>query len=188
MAKMPIDENSFDTEAPDQPKPGQQDQTGAGARAGDDASRIRQERDSLYERLARTTAEFQNARKRLEADLEQRSQYANSTLIKNLLPVIDNWERALAVDPGKTDVASVLKGLQLVHDQMMTVLGQANVGVIAPEPGTPFDPETMQAVMQQSAEQYADRPEPTVTQLLQKGYTLHGRTLRPAAVAVSKTS
>jgi molecular chaperone GrpE len=186
MAKIPIDENNFDTQTSGEAPPERPDQ--GGVPGADDPTRLREERDALYERLARTTAEFQNARKRLEADLEQRAQYANSTLIKNLLPVIDNWERALAVDPSKTDVASVLKGLQLVHDQMMAVLGQANVGVIAPEPGTPFDPATMQAVMQQSADEYTDRPGPTVTQLLQKGYTLHGRTLRPAAVAVSKTS
>src|SRR5436309_15790827 len=76
------------------------------------------ERDALFERLARATADYQNSRKRLEADLEQRAQYANSTLIKSLLPVIDNFERALAVDPAKADAASILKGLQLVHDQL----------------------------------------------------------------------
>ena len=68
---------------------------------------------------------------------------------------------------------------------MMTVLKSQNVEVIAPEPGTPFDPTKHQALLQQPSDQYG---EPTVTQLLQKGYALHGRTLRPAQVAVSKTS
>src|SRR5205814_3601227 len=80
------------------------------------------ERDALFERLARATADYQNSRKRLEADLEQRAQYANSTLIKSLLPVIDNFERALAVDANKADASSILKGLQLVHDQLLTAL------------------------------------------------------------------
>src|SRR5438874_1672463 len=141
------------------------------------------ERDALFERLARATADYQNSRKRLEADLEQRAQYANSTLIKSLLPVIDNFERALAVDPAKADATSILKGLQVVHDQLMTVLKSQRIEVIAPEPGTPFDPAHHQALMQQSTDEYT---EPTVTQLLQKGYMLHGRTLRPASVAVSK--
>jgi len=145
--------------------------------------KARAERDALFERLARATADYQNSRKRLEQDLEQRAQYANSTLIKALLPVIDNFERALAVDPDKADAASILKGLQLVHDQLMAVLKSHHVEAIAPEPGTPFDPEHHQALMQQPSAEYS---EPAVTQLMQKGYALHGRTLRPASVAVSK--
>ncbi len=147
--------------------------------------KLRTERDQLYERLARAQADFANSRRRLEADKEQSLQFANSSLIKSLLPVIDNFERALAVDASKTDPATIQKGLQLVHDQMMTVLAGQNVTVIAPKPGTPFDPNQHQALMQQPSDQYT---EPTVTQLLQNGYALHGRTLRPAQVAVSKTS
>ena len=150
-----------------------------------DIAKLQAERDSLYERLARATAEFQNSRKRLEQEMEQRMAYANSSLIRSLLPVIDNWERALAVDTSKTDVAGVLKGLELVHDQMLAVLKQQNVEIIAPEPGTPFNPSLHEALMQQPNDEYA---EPTVTQLFQKGYALPGRTLRPAQVAVSKTS
>lgn len=149
----------------------------------EELDKLRQERDSLYERLARATADFQNTRRRLEGEAKQDLQYANSTLIKSLLPVIDNWERALAVDPAKTDAASILKGLQVVHDQMMSVLKGQKVEPIAPEAGTPFDPNQHEALMQQPSDKYR---EPTVTQLLQKGYTLHDRTLRPAQVAVSK--
>jgi len=143
------------------------------------------ERDALFERLARATADYQNSRKRLEQDVEQRAQYSNSALIKSLLPVIDNFERAIAVDPSSADTASILKGLQLVHDQLLSVLKSQSVEVIAPEPGTPFNPEHHQALMQESSDKYR---EPTVTKLLQPGYSLHGRTLRPASVAVSKTS
>ncbi|HEX3358490.1 MAG TPA: nucleotide exchange factor GrpE [Tepidisphaeraceae bacterium] len=158
------------------------------APVGDSSNEIialRTERDQLYQRLARAQADFQNSRRRLEADKEQALQYANSTVIKSLLPVIDNFERALAVDAAKTDAASIQKGLQLVHDQMMSVLKSQNVEEIAPAAGTPFDPNQHQALMQQPSDKYT---EPTVTQLLQKGYALHGRTLRPAQVAVSKTS
>jgi molecular chaperone GrpE len=151
--------------------------------AGTDLQQLKDERDQLYQRLARAQADYQNSRRRLEADMETRIQYANSNLIKSLLPVIDNFERALAVDPDKTDSASILKGLQLVHDQWLQVLKSQLVGEIAPEPGTPFDPNLHSAVMQQPDDKYA---EPTVTQLLQKGYTLGDRVLRPAQVAVSK--
>jgi molecular chaperone GrpE len=97
--------------------------------------------------------------------------------------VIDNFERAIAQDPAKIDVASLIKGMQIVHDQWLSVLGQQSVMPLAPNPGDPFDPATMQALMQQPTDKY---PENHVTQTLQKGYTLHGRTLRPAQVAVSK--
>jgi molecular chaperone GrpE len=144
---------------------------------------LQTERNSLYERLARATAEFKNSQRRLEQDLEQRTQYANSSLIKALLPVIDNFERALAVDSSKTDAASVLKGLQIVHDQLMSVLRQQNVEEIAPAAGTPFDPSQHEALIQQDSTYTT----PTIVQLLQKGYALRGRTLRPAQVAVSKS-
>jgi molecular chaperone GrpE len=149
----------------------------------EELSKCRQERDELFARLARLTAEYQNSRRRLEADMEQRLQFANASLIKALIPVIDNFERALAVDPAATDAASLLKGLQLVHDQWLAVLKKENVQTIAPEPGTPFDPTQHEALIHQPSDQY---DEPTVTQLLTKGYALHGRTLRPASVAVSQ--
>jgi molecular chaperone GrpE len=180
MTRIPIeDENNVEggpgaagggsAEAPAQPE---------------DVALLRAERDSMFERLARATADFQNTRKRLDAEADQRVQYANSALIKSLLPVIDNFERALAMDPAKVDAASILKGMQIVHDQWLKVLRDQKVEEIAPQPGEPFDPNRHEALMQQPG----DYPEPTVTQLLQKGYALHGRTLRPAQVAVSKTS
>jgi len=141
------------------------------------------ERDSLFDRLARATEDFQNARRRLEADKDQSVAFANGALIKSLLPVIDNFERALAVDTSTTDAGSILKGMQIVHDQWMTVLKNQFVEAIAPEPGTPFDPATMEALIHQPDDKL---PPNSVTQLLQRGYALHGRTLRPAQVAVSK--
>jgi molecular chaperone GrpE len=152
-----------------------------GAGAGD-FDKLKAERDSLFERLARTTADFQNSRKRLQAEADQRAQYANSALIKSLLPVIDNFERALAQDPSKTDAATLLKGMQIVHDQWLNVLKQQQVQEIAPQPGEPFDPTRHEALMQAPSE----FPPGSVVQMLQKGYALHDRTLRPAQVSVSK--
>ena len=156
---------------------------GGGAESNE-VLKLRAERDDLYQRLARAQADYQNSRRRLEADMEQRLQYANQQLIKALLPVIDNFERALSTDAGKTDAAAILRGMQIVHDQMMKVLGENHVQEIAPDPGTPFDPARHEALMQQPDGRY---DEPTVTQLLQKGYALRDRTLRRAQVAVSKT-
>ena len=150
--------------------------------AAADFDKLKAERDSLYERLARTTADFQNSRKRLQAEADQRAQYANSALIKSLLPVIDNFERALAQDPSKTDTATLLKGMQIVHDQWLNVLKQQQVEEIAPQPGDPFDPTRHEALLQAPSE----FPPGSVVQTLQKGYALLDRTLRPAQVSVSK--
>lgn len=144
---------------------------------------LQQERDGLFDRLARTTAEFQNSRKRLEMDKEQAVAFANSALIKSLLPVIDNFERAISVDGGKSDAATILKGMQIVHDQWLTVLKSQFVETLAPAPGDAFDPATMEAIIHEHDEKL---PPDSVTRVLQKGYALHGRTLRPAQVAVSK--
>src|SRR5687768_14422092 len=148
-----------------------------------DLRNLQLERDRLFEQLARTQADFRNAQKRLESDKQQAIQFANSRLITSLLPVIDNFERAFATDPAKADAATLLKGLQITYDQLMTQLRQQNIEPIAPEPGTPFDPNLHQAILQQPTDMY---DQPTVTQLLQKGYQLHGRVLRPAQVAVSQ--
>lgn len=150
-----------------------------------DLQKLQEERDILFNQLARVQADFKNAQKRLEGEKQQAIQFANSKLIKSLIPVIDNFERAIEVDPGKADPASILKGLSMVREQLMKVLGENDVEVIAPQPGEPFDPNVHQALMQQPSDDYA---EPTVTQLFQRGYAVHGRTLRPAQVAVSKTS
>ena len=155
---------------------------GRGGAGDDDVQRIRAERDMLYEKLARAQADFQNSRKRLQAESDQRAQYANASLIKSLLPVIDNFERALAQDPSKTDAATLLKGMQIVHDQWLNVLRQQEVQEIAPQPGEAFDPTRHEALMHQPSE----HPDGAVVQVLQKGYALHDRTLRPAQVSVSK--
>ena len=148
-----------------------------------DLRRLQEERDSLFEQVARVTADFKNAQKRLETEKQQAIQFANTKVIGALLPVIDNFERAMEQDPAKTDAAAILKGLRIVYDQLMTALRQQQVEVIAPQAGEPFDPNQHQALMQQPSDQYK---EPTVTMLMQKGYSMHGRVLRPAQVAVSK--
>jgi molecular chaperone GrpE len=154
----------------------------AGAVLEADLRKLQEERNALFEQLARVQADFRNAQKRLEGEKMTAIQFANGKLIMALLPVIDNFERAIGVDPSKADAASVLKGLEIVHDQLIAALRQRHVEEIAPEPGTPFDPNQHQALMQQADDRYK---EPAVTQLLQKGYSLHGRVLRPAQVAVS---
>ena len=203
MTRIPIDDDEEPTPAADgagaeddgtaavQPDAGAEAGAGAAATASagavDDTHRLQAERDDLYQRLARATADFKNTQRRIQGEADQRVQYANQALIKSLLPVIDNFERALAQDAGKVDAASILKGMQIVHDQWLSVLKQQQVNEIAPKPGDPFDPARHEALMQQDAPQYAGKGQ-TVVQTLQKGYSLGERVLRPAQVAVSRSS
>jgi molecular chaperone GrpE len=143
---------------------------------------LRAEKAAVYEKLARVQADFTNARKRLETDMEQRLAYANQSLIESLLPVLDNFERALAQDPTKVDAVSILRGMTLVSEQLKSIVGKYNVEPVEPKAGDDFDPNLHQAIMQQDS----DLPEGKVTLLLQKGYTIKGRVMRAAQVAVSK--
>ena len=186
QAREPADEGHDDDNDDAQAPAAAADSQPQDAAAGD-MERLRAERDDLYQRLARATADFKNTQKRLQGEADQRVQYANQSLIKSLLPVIDNFERALAQDAGKVDAASILKGMQIVHDQWLNVLKQQQVDEIAPKPGDAFDPSRHEALMQQDAPQYAGQGQ-RVVQTLQKGYSLGDRVLRPAQVAVSRTA
>ena len=150
-----------------------------------DLKKLREERDQLFERVARVQADVRNAQKRLENEKQQAIQFANARLITALIPAIDDFDRVVTQDPAKMDAASLLKGIELVYKKLMKALQDQQVEVIEPHPGTPFDPNLHQALMQQKDDRYT---EPTVTQLMQKGYAVHGRTLRPAQVAVSAVS
>lgn len=147
-----------------------------------DVAKLKEERDSLFDRLARAQADFRNSQRRLEQDKEQAIQFANASVIKAFIPIIDNLDRAVSVDPAKADAATIFKGMQIVLDQLAKVLASQGVEVVNPAPGTPFDPNKHEALMHQPSDKYT---EPTVVMALQKGYVMHGRTLRPAGVAVS---
>ena len=180
MSQTPWEENVEKDEGEQDAVGAQQEQGGDGDVL--DVQKLQEERDSLFDRLARTQADFRNSQRRLEQDKEQAIQFANASLIKSFIPIIDNLDRAVAVDPATADPATILKGMQIVLDQLAKVLASQGVEVVNPTPGTPFDPTKHEALMQQDDAKYQ---QPTVTQLMQKGYSLHDRTLRPAGVAVS---
>ncbi|MFT3786491.1 MAG: nucleotide exchange factor GrpE [Tepidisphaeraceae bacterium] len=142
---------------------------------------LREEKDKLYNQLARTQADFINSRKRIEAEFDSRMQYANQKLIEQMLPVVDNFERALALDPAKVSAADIHRGIELVADQLKKLLSSQALEEVSPRPGDDFDPNQHQALMQQPS----DFDEGKVTMVMQKGYALKGRVIRPAQVAVS---
>jgi molecular chaperone GrpE len=141
-----------------------------------------EDREELLGRLQRVSADYLNYQKRVQRDIAQAREFANEDLIKALLSVLDDMERALAAARANHDEDDpFLTGMQLVHDNALAVLGRFGVTQIDPA-GELFDPQQHQAMMQQPS---AEHPPQTVLQTLQKGYQLKGRTLRPAGVIVS---
>jgi molecular chaperone GrpE len=138
-----------------------------------------EERDKFLELLRRTQADFENYQKRARRDAEEDRKYAVKPLAVDLLPALDNLERALTAVKEESPLS---KGVAMVQTQLVEALKRHNIKRIEAV-GQPFDPNLHQAVMQQPA---ADKPPNTVLQILEHGYTLHDRVLRPCKVILSK--
>jgi molecular chaperone GrpE len=138
--------------------------------------------DKNYDSFLRVSAEFDNYKKRTAREMNEFRKFANESLVKDLLPVVDNLERALesSEDNGKTD--SIAAGIQLTLKGILKILDRFNVKSID-SLGKPFDPCFHQAVLQ---EETGDHAENTVLKEFQKGYMLHDRLIRPSMVVVSK--
>lgn len=136
-----------------------------------------------YDRLLRVSAEFDNFKKRSAREMQDVIKYANEKLIKELLTVVDNLERAVtAVQQEGEGKDPLLQGVNLTLNEILKILERHKVVPIQ-SLGQPFDPNYHQAMMQEEVE---DTPANIVTRELQKGYMIHDRLLRPALVAVSK--
>lgn len=150
--------------------------------AADEAGRLAEERDQLRDRLLRTTAEFDNYRKRVERDRREMADRAAEGLLLDLLPVVDDLERALAADAAGEGAEAYRRGVELIHRQILDLLGRR--GVTAVEPlGADFDPHLHQAVASEPAD---GRRDGEVVEVLRKGYLLNDRLLRPAMVKVAQ--
>jgi molecular chaperone GrpE len=137
-----------------------------------------------YDRLLRITAEFENYKKRMEREMNDFRKFANESLIKDILPIVDNLERALEIPYGNNENAfnGMLEGVQMTLKGLLETLEKFGV-VPIDSLDKPFDPNFHQAVMQEESEGH---PENTVSKELQKGYMMNDRLLRPAMVVVSK--
>jgi molecular chaperone GrpE len=134
----------------------------------------------MREVLLRERAEIENQRKRLQRDVEQARKFANERLLGDLLPVFDNLERGLAADTA--DAGALREGMDLTLKALLKV-GEGN-GLKALDPvGQPFNPELHQAMTLVDA---SGRPPNMVVSVMQKGYVLNERLLRPALVAISR--
>ncbi len=157
---------------------------GEGVALGDEAvqeelQRLQAEVDKLRELYLRKLADFDNYRKRQEREAEEFRRFANASLIRECLPVVDNLERALAV-PGDGG-AGLREGVELVLRQFKEVLGKYGVVEVDPQ-GLAFDPALHEAIGRQER---SDVEENTVISVMQKGYLFGERLLRPALVLVA---
>lgn len=145
----------------------------------------REEARTYLERWARVQADYENYRRRAQREREETVQYANLNLWRELLPVLDNLERALVAASGEgATLESLRAGVELTVRQFRTVLEKAGVVQVEASRGVPFDPHVHEAVLQEEG----DSEVPTVVEELQKGYLLGERLVRPALVRVARRS
>ena len=140
-----------------------------------------QERDQFLNLLQRTQADFDNYRKRIQREREQESRYLHSNFAADVLPVLDNLERALQAGRQAGETGPLVQGVGMVQNQLIDLLRRHGVKPIEAL-GKAFDPNLHQAVMQRPSAEY---PPHTVTDVLEQGFTIHDRVLRPARVVVS---
>ncbi|MBI1910850.1 MAG: nucleotide exchange factor GrpE [Deltaproteobacteria bacterium] len=139
------------------------------------------EAEENYNKFLRSVADLDNYRKRAEKEKADAISYANESIMEDILPVVDNFERALVHANSEQNVESLRQGVQLIIDQMYAVLKKFGLQEIK-SVGGKFDPSLHHAISQEESEAEPD----SVVKEFQKGYLLKGRLLRPAMVAVAK--
>lgn len=147
-----------------------------------DLKKKAEERDTFLDQLLRTKAEFMNYQKRIIKENEATAQLVVRDLILDLLPELDNFDRALKLADDSKDIAKFVEGIKLIEVQMFKVLGKYGVESIETT-GKPFDPNLHEAVME---EENNEIPHQTIIAEFQKGFMLNKRVVRPAKVKVSK--
>ena len=138
---------------------------------------VRRERDEYLENMRRMKAEFDNSRTRLEREHARSVELASERLVKELLPILDNLERALEAE------GDVREGVEATRNQLVDILAEEGLNPISSEEGQSFDPAVHEALMSKPS---GEHEEDTVIQTLERGYVLNGKSIRPAKVVVSK--
>ncbi|HEU5322053.1 MAG TPA: nucleotide exchange factor GrpE [Methylomirabilota bacterium] len=155
------------------------DETGAPPEA--DVEALQRQLEDKQDRLLRALAEADNVRRRAQRDREEYVRYATESLIRDLTPVLDNFDRALAAARASGEAAGVVAGVELIQRELLRVLEKAGVTRYSAV-GEPFDPTRHEAVARVVS---PEAPPDTVVAETAPGYLLNGRVLRPALVAVA---
>ncbi len=143
---------------------------------------LKQQLEEQENRYVRLQADFDNFRRRSRLDAEAAQKYRAQSLVTDILPALDNFDRALQVNTEDENTKSVMKGVEMVYRQLVEALQKEGVEAIE-SVGKPFDPYEHQAVMQVEDEAYEPN---TVVEELQKGYKLKDKIIRPAMVKVNQ--
>ena len=154
--------------------------------AGDvDATALQAENDSLRDRMLRALADAENTRRRAERAQREARQYAIADFARELLPVLDNLQRTVAAAergaPASVEDAALIEGVRAIERLLRHTFEQSGIRRIEAL-GAPFDPSLHEAMMEEEAD--GEQPPGTITRVLEGGYTIHDRLLRPARVAV----
>ena len=173
MSEQPLDPQADATPPVDTPAP----------EGPQDTLALQKERDDLYDRLLRKTAEFDNFRKRVERDRKDMIEWAAADVIGDLLSIVDDFDRALAAE-APPEAQAYKAGLELIQRQLSELLKKRGVTPVEAM-GADFDPHMHQAV---AYEEVAGAREGEVVGVMAKGYKLGDRLLRPALVKVAKAS
>ena len=188
MSDQQVKANQKETEKPDN-KQKEQDNTGQPTPATSETDlreRIQQLEQSVKEsndQLLRKAAEFENSRKRLSREKEESIKYANAALLGDIVPIIDDFERAIQSAADSKDFDAFHTGVSMIEKQMVSML-ERNWGLTRfSANGEPFDPEKHEAIAVEETDKHESE---VVLEDYQKGYLLHDRVLRPAKVKVAR--
>lgn len=171
------------TEEPDQAAKEKQEDSAAQAAGEVTPENLEEENAVLKDQLLRKAAEFENFRKRMFREKEEGIRYANASLISDVIPIIDGFERAIQSAGESKDFATFHSGVTMIERQLVSVL-ERNWGLRCfSSDGELFDPEKHEAI---AVEERQDHDQPIVLENYAKGYYLHDRVLRPAKVKVAR--
>lgn len=183
MPEYPLNEPELQDSAPGQTTADDGSSPATSTSESEALTSLRQEKNALQDRLLRTAAEFDNYRKRIERERRELSEFAAADVLTELLPILDNLERALQA-PAGGDADAYRKGVEMIQRQMVDLLRKRGVTPIEAV-GADFDPNYHQSVAHDTS---PDHREGEVIEELRRGYMLGERLLRPAMVKVAKTS
>lgn len=150
--------------------------------AATDTAELQKQRDQYYDQLLRKSAEFDNYRKRVERERQTLADAAAASIIEELLPLVDDLERALKADTGTEATEAYRRGVELIHRQLLDVLRKRGVRPVEAL-GAEFDPHYHQAVSHEPVDGQRDNE---IIEEFRRGYMLGDRLLRPAMVKVAK--
>jgi molecular chaperone GrpE len=148
-------------------------------------AQLQRERDEYLNLAKSVQAEFDNYQKRAARSRDEERRYALWPLASDLLTAIDNLDRALEAAKANADQAALVQGVAATHNQLLNVLKRHGIEPIQTEPGSPFNPDQHNAVMQQPTTEY---PAGSVVAVVQRGFRYHERVLRPSSVIVAKAA